>query len=136
IAAAMPPWAYSVLDSYRSSLVRTRTRPPFDSSIAARIPAIPPPRTIKSTLLSLCFTMVGYIIARPGLLRNNYCALEVTDQQKESIHHRGTEITEKDALPRLVRITVGRHVDPLFLSLCVLRVLCRSLVNPSFIRRS
>src|ERR1035437_8015442 len=71
MAAAMPPWAYSVLDSYRSSLVRTRTRPPFDSSIAALIPAIPPPRTIKSTLLSLCFTMVGYIIAGPGLPRKN-----------------------------------------------------------------
>src|SRR5271157_1135906 len=68
----MPPWAYSVLDSYRSSLVRTRTRPPRASSIAARIPAIPPPRTTKSTPLSLCVTMNDSIIAMSGRLRNSY----------------------------------------------------------------
>jgi hypothetical protein len=36
-------------------------------------------------------------------------------------------------LPRLVGITVARHVDPQFLSPCVLRDLCASVVNPSWV---
>src|SRR5512147_1748103 len=45
----MPPWAYWVLPSERPFLVRTSTDPWETASRAKERPAIPPPRTRKST---------------------------------------------------------------------------------------
>src|SRR6185436_10473957 len=54
-AAAMPPWAYPVLLSAGSALVRISTRPAGASPIAARRPATPPPTIRKSVEPTRCY---------------------------------------------------------------------------------